>query len=110
MLANGKPSKYTVEELDGKPVSGKGHPQYYKGKVIDRKKFTEAVDTFFAGSSVMKTWKTSGLSRPTYSKRLNQLMIDGFLPGELMSDGKPFYLIFDDGKMGDLMEKYRESR
>lgn len=89
LTKQGKVSALTVEELDGRPLHGKGHPNYYKGKLIDKEKFAKAVSTFLTCSSMHKTYKMSGLSEPTYQKRVKQLVADGELPGYLFTDGKP---------------------
>lgn len=108
--SDGKKSKFTLEELGDKPLYGEGHVNYYKGKKIDREKFGLAVDTFFAGSSIHKTYKLSGLSEPTYVKRMNQLIRDGFIPAELMSDGKQFVLSLGDTQMGEFLDNWRGTR
>jgi hypothetical protein len=85
----GKVSAFTYDELGDKPLSGKGHVGYFKGKPIDKEKFAKAVSTFLTCSSMHKTYKMSGLSEPTYQKRVKQLINDGELPGYLFTDGKP---------------------
>ena len=75
-----------------KRQGGKGHPNYFKGKKIDRRKFETAIDAFFGGMAIRRAWKLSGLSEPTFKKRLTELVENGNLPDYLFTDGMPMYI------------------
>ena len=90
-----QPSKPTSRDVvlqeakeTGRPLSGKGRAGFYKGKKINREKFMYAINLIFQGEmGITRAYKYSGLSRPTFTKRANQLCTDGFIPGYLVEDG-----------------------
>ena len=92
---NGKRSAWTLEELDGKPVSGKGHPGYFKHKKIDGDKFIEASNAYLniKGVNQQMAAKMCGLSVPTFTKYMNIFLTDGRLDGEYFLDGRA--VVFD---------------
>lgn len=87
-LASGGKSAWTVEQLDGKPVSGVGHPGYFTGKKLNREKFTKALNAYLGGTGVtqVQAAKMSGLSLPTFMKYANMLYTDGRLDGSHFKD------------------------
>lgn len=87
-LASGGKSAWTVEQLDGKPVSGVGHPGYFTGKKLNREKFVNAITAYLSGSGVtqMQAAKMAGLSCPTFMKYANMLYTDGRLDGSHFKD------------------------
>jgi len=84
--------KKSEKEKKPRRKGGKGHEGYFKGKRMERAKFEKALDAFFAGGSIRKIWKMSGVSEPTFSKRLHEILDNGYLPDYLFTDGLPMYL------------------
>ena len=87
---DGTPSKFTIEELNGRPLHGKGHPGYYDGKKYDGAKFIEGANAYLntRGVNQIKAAKIAGMSTPTFVKYMNKLLIDGRLDGSIFLDGK----------------------
>jgi hypothetical protein len=87
-LARGGKSAWTKEQLDGKPVSGVGHPGYFTGKKLNREKFTKALNAYLGGTGVTQAQaaKMAGLSCPTFMKYANMLYTDGRLDGSHFKD------------------------
>jgi hypothetical protein len=85
-------TKKAIEKPKPKTEPKGKRSAYYKGKKINRKKFMEAVSAIFNGElPIRRAYKLSGLSQPTFTKRANQLYMDGFIPGYLVEDGKDLY-------------------
>jgi hypothetical protein len=93
-LARGGKSAWTKEQLDGKPVSGVGHPGYFTGKKLNREKFTKALNAYLGGTGVTQAQaaKMAGLSCPTFMKYANMLYTDGRLDGSHFKDGEGIVL------------------
>ena len=103
-----KPSQFTKDELKGAKMSGKGHIGLYRGKKIDKDKFMSAVMAYINdGVAMRRAYKLSGLSQPTFQKRINELFANGFLPWYLFTDGKPLNLQFDDDEINKTLREYR---
>lgn len=83
------------EKKPKKKGNGKGHRGYYKGKPMDRKSFENAIDAFFAGTTLTEAYLLSGLSYPTFKKRIEQLCEDCYLPPYMFTDGKPMYFTYE---------------
>ena len=88
-LARGGKSKWTKEQLNGKPVSGNGHPGYFTGKKLDREKFCDAINLYLSGKGVSQVQcaKMCGLSTPTFMKYANELYSVGYIDGSRFKDG-----------------------
>ena len=71
-----------------RPKSGKGHPNYYLGKKVDRKLFYELLVKFCNGEvTLTKAAKMLGLSNPTLSKRYNAVLLKEEVPEAWFLDG-----------------------
>ena len=80
--------KQTEPKPKVKHKGGKGHENWYKGKKINREKFLMAINGIINyGLPIREAWKLSGLSEPTFRKRANQYLMDGFIPAYLVEDG-----------------------
>jgi len=86
----------------------------YKGyvKQMDRNKFAHAVDQYVMDRTpVSQIYKATGLSRPTFEKRLMQYLTDGYLPGEMFIDGYPMILnIVEASPMTKLAKEVERSK
>ena len=87
-LKSGGYSMLTKEELNGRPVIGKGHPNYYMHKTLDREKFLEAANAYMSGRGVSQkvASEMAGLSIPTFTKYMNILYTEGRLDGNYFKD------------------------
>ena len=97
-LSDGGKSAWTKEQLDGKPVSGVGHPGYFTGKKLNREKFTKALNAYLGGTGVTQAQaaKMAGLSCPTFMKYANMLYTDGRLDGSHFKDNIGVEVIDND--------------
>lgn len=83
-----EPKPIVEDKPKPKHKGGKGHENWYKGKKIDREKFLMAINGIINyGLPIREAWKLSGLSEPTFRKRANQYLMDGFIPAYLVEDG-----------------------
>jgi hypothetical protein len=58
-------------------MAQKGHPNYFKGKKVDRDLFYDLLNKFLSAETTLENAaKTLGLSRPTLSKRY-QIVLEG---------------------------------
>ena len=80
---------------DCRPIGGKGHPHYNKSKKIDKADFQSAIDACMAGTSRTEAYKLSGLSYPTFTKRIMELCDTGMLPAEYFTDNKPYIFTYN---------------
>ena len=81
-------------------------------KQMDRNKFAHAVDQYVMDRTpVSQIYKATGLSRPTFEKRLMQYLTDGYLPGEMFIDGYPMILnIVEASPMTKLAKEVERSK
>ena len=81
-------------------------------KQMDRNKFAHAVDQYVMDRTpVAQIYKATGLSRPTFEKRLMQYLTDGYLPGEMFIDGYPMILnIVEASPMTKLAKEVERSK
>ena len=87
-LPSGGKSAWTKEQLNGKPPGGKGHPNYFTGKKLNKEKLMNAINAYLSGTGVtqVQAAKMSGLSLPTFMKYANMLYTDGRLDGSHFKD------------------------
>jgi len=77
-----------VEKPKPKRQYEEGDTRKYKGKPINREKFLMAMNGIINyGMPIREAYKLSGLSCPTFTKRANQYLTDGFIPAYLVEDG-----------------------
>lgn len=77
-----------VEKPMSKRQYEEGDTRKYKGKPINREKFLMAMNGIINyGMPIREAYKLSGLSCPTFTKRANQYLTDGFIPSYLVEDG-----------------------
>lgn len=68
----------------------KGHSGFYKAKKIDAEKFLDGYELWIKGElSMTKYCKLVGVSFQTLQKHLRELLVDGYVPGYVFTDGKP---------------------
>lgn len=99
-----------VEKPMPKRKGGKGHEGYFKGKKLNREKFLMAMNGIINyGMPIREAYKLSGLSCPTFTKRANQYLTDGFIPAYLVEDGHQIDFQLEPPDQYELI-KYRLQR